>query len=459
MLSGLPFNLAGVANQVANIIGINDWALQEASYNGAQFHWMVPSYSGLNPLDGVISYVQSDLSNEPQKLNYGTWSNIVNMRDSVSRKLAVFPVPNYDGFYIEDFGANGVPIDIIGIIYGPDYLEVLEKCLIAFNDVETFPGSGIGKVSGNNFRQFVHPVFGVPPASATSITTQTNNNVFFARMDVITSSDKFRAASFRLSLLSQTPSYLLNVSTVPSWQEQAQGVLNQAQNITVSIAQTEPLIEIGKNLISGSDSLQQKLRILMSGKDKNSLIVTDNGETIPIINGRGQYVQSLENQIQNQLNALVNIFNSSMAFFVQNSAGQIQSPYWNAIVIDYSVLPIYIAETVEFSFSDAQIIISSYAQKIIEFIAYAEANRFQYVLQDNIDSMKTSLVYLNNIAELFLAQDGSHSETLTSSPTDLYSLMSFNDIDLNKFNEINDLNRGVWFSCLKIPAGTIVNLS
>lgn len=425
MAAGLPVNIAGFAQEVANIIGINNWNLQEASYNGAQFHWMQPSYNGLNPLAGLINYAESDFGGQPQKPSYGTWSNIISIKDAVKRKLCVFPVPNYNGYYIEDFGSAGVQVDIVGLVYGPDYQEVMQRCLAAFMDYESPVGSGSGYLTKTNFRQFVHPVFA------------NVSNVYFSSYEPIASSDKWRAASFRMQLIVQQPDYLVTQSAQPTWQSEVQNILNQAQTIVISISQAVSLIQSVSPSSFGLTS----------------------GVTQPVLSGNGMYPQSIENQIQIKLNTITSIFQSSMAFFVHNSAGQIQNSYWDAIVVNFSLLPIYLTSSESFSYSDAQAIITAYVNKITEFIDFAEKNNYNLDLQNNISAMKTSVVYLNNVAELFLAQNENNITSTTNSQTDLYTLMFANNVGHASFDKINSLNRGVWFSCLRISSGTEVNLS
>lgn len=464
MAAGLPVNIAGFANEIANIVGINDWNLQEATYNGALFHWMQPSFNGINPLAGLINYVNSDPGTISQKPPYGTWSNIMTIKDTIKRKLCVFPVPNYNGYYIEDFGSTGAHVDIIGIVYGADYLNVLTKCLQLFNDSQV-PGSNppVGVFSKNNFRQFVHPVFGNTNLGSVN-GDQVFTDVYFVSYELITSSDKWRAASFRMQLIVQNPYYLTIPSTAPSWQSEVQILLNLAQNVIISINQAFSLIESETAPLPPFSQVHDFGSVFNSSANLSLVLgqsvgSNTNNTPLPVITGRGLYINSIDNIINTYLTNITNVFKSSMAFFVQNSASQIQNSYWTSIVINYSLLPVYLTSSQIFSYSDAQAILTNYADIINNFVLIVEQNGYTSSLQQNIQAIKNSIVYLNNVAELFLEQNRANIVTNTTSQSDLYSLMFQNDADINNFPEINDLNRGSWFSCLKIPAGTQVNLS
>lgn len=459
MAAGLPTNLAGLANEIANIVGVNDWNIQEAVYNGATFHWVQPSYTGLNPVAGITDYVTSSLGGAPQKAPYGTFSNIMSISDSFKRKLCVYPVPNYEGYYVEDFGSTGSHINILGVVFGPNYLEVWQKCLAAFNDVKdpnVSPALSYGKISKENFRQFTHPIFGNANIADGS---QTLPQVFCSSCDSITDSSKWRAIVFRLQLIAQSPSYLSIQSSPPSWQSQVQGYLNLAQNIIISISQAYQLINGVVSSLVGTerDSLGS---LAGSIRDSMTLNSTSSGDTpLPIISGTGISVQSIVNEINVGLNNIVSLYQNSMAFFVQNSGGQIQSAYWSAIVLDYSDLPVYLTDSASFTHSDAQAVIGNYVDECNIFIAAATVNGYDVSLQNNIQAIKSSVVYLNNVARDYLAQNTPQTISTPLGQEDLYSVMDANGVSVDNFDKVNELNRGVWFSCLKIPAGTSVDLS
>jgi hypothetical protein len=432
--NNVPASVVGLITQAANISGLNNWNLQEASYNGAQFHWMQPAYNGIDPVAGIISYIESGFGGS-QKPNYGTWSNVVNMQDQATRKLVVFPVPNYNGFYIDDFGNNGVSITVYGLIYGPSYQEVLEKCQAAFLDVELFPGSGgsnngqpIGVSTGDNFRNLVHPIYGLI------------KNVYYAGFTLIHSSDRWRAAAFQLNLIAQNPDYLTTIPQIPAWEQEAQDILNAALTLLISITQAFTLAQsIADNVSSVSLSVRESFQDLS-----------------PVINSTGYYIQAITQEITERLETLKDTYTNSMAFLVQNTGGAVQSAYWDAVVIDTSTLPVYLIAGSVFTAPDADAVIVAYVSQVNDFITYAVQNGYELSLANNISALKNSVVSLNQFATTFLAQSRTNTVIQTPIQTNLRVAMFNNDISLSKFDEVNNLNRGQWFSGLRIPAGTNV---
>jgi hypothetical protein len=429
--AGLPINIAGDAQEAANILGLNDWNIQEGSYNGATFHWMVPPYNGLDPVAGLINYVTNAFGTNP-KPNYGTWSNALNMQDAVTRKLTIYPVPNYNGFYVDDFGNNGVIVTITGLVWGPDYLDVLQKCKQAFMDVPA-PGSSfqnpVGATTGNNFRTLNHIIYGQVPGP-----------VYFMNVTDGASNSFWRAASFTLTLCVANPAYLYLTSSTPSWQQEAQSILNFAETLTISITQAFALLQtIDSQVSTGS--------ILGSGR---GLAVY---QDIPVVNGTGKYIQSITQEIQNKLDDLNTVYENSMAFLVQSTGGEIKNSFWDSIEIDTSSLPVYLSNNEVFTEGDAAAVIEAYAIQVNAFILYAEQNNYQTALQENIFALKNGVVAMNNFAKAFLGQNQTTKTVEALAQTDLFSFMDQNGVAHTKFPEANDLNRGQWFSCLRIPPG------
>lgn len=435
--NALPASVVGLITQAANISGLNNWNLQEASYNGAQFHWMQPAYNGIDPIAGIVAYIESGFGGS-QKPNYGTWSNVVNIQDQATRKLVVFPVPNYNGFYIDDFGNNGVSITVYGLVYGPSYEEVLQKCQTAFLDVELFPGSAganngqaIGANTGSNFRNLVHPVYGLI------------KDVYYNGFTLIHSSERWRAAAFQLDLIAQNPDYLTTIPQVPAWEQEIQNILNLALTLLVSITESFALAQsIADNVDSIGSSLREPFQDLS-----------------PVINSTGYYIQSITQQIEDRLDSLKTIFINSMAFLVQNTGGAVQNAYWDAVVIDTATLPVYLISGSVFTAPDADAVIVAYVNQVNDFITYAVQNGYELSLANNITALKNSVVNLNQFATTFLAQSRSNTVIQTPIQTSLRMAMFNNNISLSKFNEVNNLNRGQWFSGLRIPAGTNVTYS
>ncbi len=422
-------------NQAANILGINNWPLQEATYNGATFHWMQPSYAGVDPIASLVEYAQKALDGVGQKPNYSTWSNLNSFQDGITKKLGVYSIPNYNGVAVDEFGLNEVEFEFVGLIFGTDYMTLLETLNQAFLDEETFLGSGIGKSSKSNFRTLTHPIYSGPI-----------KNVYYRSHSLITSSDKFQCASFKLSLLAADPSFLMNSKTSKNtWQQEAQKVLNAGEGIGIGIGQT---FSLGQSFINGSFTPSPTAM----GSSISEI-------SFPIINGRGLYLNSIVAEIERKLTELSNLFTNCMAFLVQTDGGAVKSPYWEGVTVDLTILPIFLAPGQKFTQSDAQVIIQFYNDAVDVFYKYSSVNGFDYNLQNNFFAIATSLALLSQFSEIVLTQNKENVSVVTTKLSDLYTVMFNNQVDFAEFENINFVQNGAWYSCLTIPPGTKIDMS
>lgn len=419
------------ANLIADLIGLNEWQLQEASYNGILFTWMNPSYSGLDPLASLIQYVENPTNAKP---NYQTTSYGYSASDNISRKLAIYSPPNYSGDYCEDYGPMGVIVEMVGIITGPSYQQVLDNILVCFNDTESFPGSGLGSFTGSDFRVLNHVVYGRV------------ENVFLQSIDILTSDENYQAASFKVTFRCTDPTAFINaIPSANTWKTEAQNILNTAQGVVSSIVQT---FTLGQGVVNALGSS-------LSTTNMN----TSSGYRLIVKNGRSYSLSALEDQINDQLNILTNLFTNTMAFLVQNDGEVITYPYWDSISIDQSQIPIYLAPGESFSEADAQVLISNYVNQVNSFIAYCDTNGFSYNLQNNILAAINSITYLDQFAKLVLTEGFSNISVVTTQVVDLLSLMIDQNVDFSNLENINETNQGSWYSCLTIIPGTTVQLS
>lgn len=427
-----------LANELAGITGLNNWQLNECSYNGAQFHWMQPSYNGLNPVGALEEFIQQEFdSGSNQKPNYGTWANVFSMQDRIDRKLCVFPVPNMNGYYIDDFGNSGATISIVGLVYGPSYLQVLDNCSQAFLDTQAPIGSTAsvnntpqGLVTGDAFRTLEHIIYG--PIQ----------RVYLKDYTILTKSDKYQAAAFELTLIASDPSYLYVEPSNSSFQIQLQEYLAAAEALILGINQTFSL----------GQQLNNNISFLGDPGPPNPIY------QISVINGTGQYLNSVIAEITEKLLQVSQSFINCMAFLAQNNGGIISNSFWNAITINYSVIPLYLTPGQAFSQGDAQVIITTYQNVVNDFLQYANENIYISNIQNNVFAISQGLVVLNNFAQTALTQNAPVLTVKTNRVTDLYTLMFNNDQNFSNFESIVSANAGSWFSCLTIPSGTVINL-
>ena len=423
-MASIP-EIGGFAEELASILGINNWQLNECSYNGAQFHWMQPSFNGLNPAASITSYIENALTGSAsQKPNYGTWSNVFSCQDTLTTKLAMSPIANMNGTYVEEFGVSGAMIEMVGLVYGPSYMTVLDTCTRSFFDTQVANSNPpIGVTTGVNFRQLNHIIYG--------LVTQ----VYRVGYSIITSSDKFQAAAFKLTLLASDPSYITTPTNTSSWASEIQNILNGAEGGAADINQA---FSMGQSL-PGS---------LLGAPSVN----IEQGVVTPVRNGTGKYLQSILKEINNRLVEVGSVFDNCMAFLAQNSGG-FSNSYWNSIIVDYTKLPIYLSSGQIFQYSDAQIIISYFTSVINTFIKYSKDHGYDYNLQNNIFSMSKSVTYLNEYSKLVLSKNNTLSSYVTVSNDNLYNILFNNKVQLSNFDAIIKRNEGAWYSCLSIPPG------
>lgn len=148
------------AEAIATELGLNNWQIQTGSYNGIAFH-VVPSIlnrlnQDLNPAAGAIDSTINllgigSLSQNNEKLPYGTNAVSTAISDETHRKLAIHRPPNSPDIF-EDMGWFGDTFSIQGILYGAAYSQALNNILNGFlND----PNS-----TNPNRNVLVHPILG-----------------------------------------------------------------------------------------------------------------------------------------------------------------------------------------------------------------------------------------------------------------------------------------------------------
>lgn len=418
----------GLSNTAAEILQYNDWEVQEGSYNGVYFHILDPIFNAINPAASTVNYLLNPQEPIPVGADIGMW----NITDMVSRKLAVYPIPNLDGDLVEDFGSRSTEIRILGLMKGINYPQVMQQCNTYFNDSPidtTLPQSQqTGKYSGENFRILVHPFFGVI------------RNVFLQSWRILHTSERFQSVSFELRLIVPNPDYLSNGPNQTPWQIQTQNYLDSAEALLVSILQTFTFI---------------------TGITTNSYPYSPNpGASIllPLIDTQGVYLSYNEEQIKQQLQDLYNIFLNSVAYLVQNSGGEVNNGYFDSIPIDYSLLPVYTPKNNIFTYSDAQSLITFYNLRIDSFIEFINNLNYDYFLQDNLNSLRNSVVNLNNISKTILTKDRNIKQITTEKMQSLTEIMIENNSNLNNFDAVAEINNGQYFSSCAIPAGTLITL-
>ena len=223
----------GSIDQVAYTLGLNNWDLQQAKYNGVIFSVVSDSalqrFQEYNPLAGptqtVINLFQDQDPGDifgtqtanNANLPYGTKSVLSDFTDSTKRKLVKKNIPNMDGDIYEDLGFGGEMFTGNGIVFGSAYYDALYNFQTYFiNDSAVNPAD-------RNVLQ--HPIRGVIPRTFLSACSYTYEHT------------KWRAVVFKFTFLCE------NVGTA------------QAPTQSISSMLTSALSNI-QNLAGGIDQAQ-----------------------------------------------------------------------------------------------------------------------------------------------------------------------------------------------------------
>jgi len=145
----------GALSQIGKVFGLNEWELQTASFDGVSFFLVpsklniIPGYSVYKNVSNYISSLKGTSKNDNNDLSSDTKLALNSISSSQTNKIAVYQLPNYDGFIINNQGSNGRIYNIDAIFIGDDYLTALNNFRKVVN---------IQKSDGASF---VHPVDGI----------------------------------------------------------------------------------------------------------------------------------------------------------------------------------------------------------------------------------------------------------------------------------------------------------
>lgn len=182
MTTQINFSVSATVNQIASIFGIDSWQLQSASFNGVDFFIVPNPFARINPFNPEINLVKQFTGNASDNtaLSIDTNLTMSNTKDTQNRRLAVYNLPNYDGYIINDQGATGVNFELVGLIVGSDYLKAIQNIR---NSTSTQGQSAT----------FIHPIYG------------TLKNCYMEQLTVLFNSSEWRAATFTLKIISTSP--------------------------------------------------------------------------------------------------------------------------------------------------------------------------------------------------------------------------------------------------------------
>ena len=187
---------------IAQELGIDEWQLQQGSYNGYIFHVVDNVLDQLNknynPLDPAINEIRSLASNATKKslgvsakdsttIPFGAGIGSTQIQDRVARKIAINPLPNGKD-NIQQLGYSGQMFSILGILWGSTYLEVrdqMQKMMYSDDDVLAN--------NPNEYHVLNHPILG------------RIKNCWLIEMQHVNISSVWRGALYRLVFRSEEP--------------------------------------------------------------------------------------------------------------------------------------------------------------------------------------------------------------------------------------------------------------
>lgn len=161
MATGLA-NLSYIS-EIAQILGLENWDLQQASYNGCSFMTVVSNFEFLNPANGLFDALQSQPhtkkifgynSKDPNSNLYATRMHLTKATDKRSKKIVRRKIPNADFDVLQNMGSGGCSFTMNAVFTGENYLQALYNFeQAAFND-DSF------KNNPNIYKVLVHPIWG-----------------------------------------------------------------------------------------------------------------------------------------------------------------------------------------------------------------------------------------------------------------------------------------------------------
>lgn len=146
---------------IANALGLNNWQLIQAKYNGCSFY-SLQSLSGSIMQSDIAKSISNGIyatnkifggsstdANASSKL-FMTTMALLNVNDNLNRKLVRKKLPYANQDNIEDMGLSGWSFSVNAIFIGTEYLQALNNFLAA-----------VASPDPTVANQLVHPIYGL----------------------------------------------------------------------------------------------------------------------------------------------------------------------------------------------------------------------------------------------------------------------------------------------------------
>lgn len=417
---------AGYANEIARLFGLDQWDLQEATYNGVTFQVLAPNpLVANNPFQGVSFPSFSGVTTDNgTNLPYGTKTGLSQVRDSSAARLAIHDIPNRDGTFVEKLGFTGETYTMVGILWGPSYYERLQAMRAAFS-------SEPPAVPLSSYQVLIHPLNGkITPA-------------YLRRMEYIHASTKFRAVAFVLEFVCDNV-VALNLVGSAGNQDALYAALAELENLAISLAEALQISSLLYTRINNLASSNKQLFGAQAGKSNLNPVIRNE---VAILNAGNANLSLLLN------------YATALLYQYLKPPGFIDYTI-EKVQVNLSTLPQLFQYVTIFSEKEVDTLVSYYASQAQALIDQYEAFDLGTVFISQINAIKASVVSLDQFGKTLLNESESSYVSYTV-PYDMSLRMALylNGLDLNTDMEsMLLLNRSVIGSVNKIPADTILKL-
>jgi hypothetical protein len=464
----------------ASILGLEQWQLNNASYNGVSFTIFDSAVNKFNPLSALTgSHVNqfmntlspvNNISNFPSDpnglLNYDTKIALNRINDTLSRKLSIYRLPGYNGYVLQDQGFDGSKHTATGLFVGSDYLTAFDNFLIAATNDENAQGA-------QNI--LVHPIHGELDECYI-----TNINVTFA-------SDKWQALIFEFTfvcaqgLLSVTEhsaqSALSKIaSVINEVMETINGIGTSISDVQLAMGLMTNITSAGKdNYDGGKNSIPVPIPQPSFGQSSN-LTANSSNSMIPTtpLNVISPYANITKQPIYylkftDKLNLMTSLNNSygtlsNSVLLIYNKLspfGYVNYDLAN-IPIDYTQLPPLFKYATIVGANEVDTLLQYYSNEISSIVKQYIDNGIDTIFADHIYNFHNSITQLSNLCKVLLSTiDGTYITYTTPYVMSIRQVCFQNGLDFNNSEQIMSIiiaNQQLLMSLNVIPSGTVLTL-
>lgn len=424
MASGIINPAINISGNILQILGLNNWQLETASYNGVNLMVAVPGLINVDqiPFSGAYQALEQLIANP--ELPYGTSLGTYGVTDAITQRIVIHEIPGRDGNFIELMGWKGETFAVECIFFGIGYQVLLQQALTYF----TNPA---GLVSTEDLNVLVHPVRGaIDPA-------------YLASYKITHAPSACRAARLTLNFISdEIP------TTQPASTSSYVQLYQEIQAILALIANLSSILNFSNIALAGSPLG------INAPMFHNSSARGDSKNINPLIRQQLDILNAANN-------ALSKIFlTCSNLVYIYLKPTNFSDISLESIPLDLTLLPELFRYINILTGAEISTLIEFYIQKANTTILLYGKYELDVIFPDKIDTIKNTIVELTKFSELLLSLSNAGLVTYTVPYTmSLRQALKDNNIDFNgdiSQNLVN--NRAVLISTNYILKGTVLSL-